>query len=338
MKLTSTCNRVVVAAGIMMLASLPASAQEKKLTVQIWANTWQSAIQSVSEAFQKETGIAVGLVTQSSSGEGLVKLQAMKQKPTVDVWFTTSSVAQRASQDTELFAPIPTESISNLAQLEPSAHSKYWVAAYYYPIGIIYRPDMVKEPITKWQDLWDKRFANKLALPNMNMYQASMLLVAAQINGGGVDNVDPGFQALEKLRPNVALFYGSDSPARQALAQGEAAVLVAPPSQAKRVRDQGIDVKMVSPKPAPMFFDVMMMVKSGNEANAARFINFVTSTAMQKMISEKLEMGPVNKNAEPAAAMAASLPKPGDGVAFDDTKINAHISAWNERFNREIAR
>ncbi len=338
MNIVSLYNRAFVAAGILMLASLPASAQDKKLTVQIWANTWQSAIQAVSEAFRKETGIAVQLVTQSSSGEGLVKLQAMKQKPTVDVWFTTSSVAKRASQDTQLFAPIPTKSVPNLSQLDPAAHDQYWVAAYYYPIGIIYRPDMVKEPITKWQDLWDQRFENKLALPNMNMYQASMLLVAAQLNGGGVDNVEPGFQALAKLRPNIALFYGSDSPARQALAQGEAAVLVAPPSQAKRVRDQGIDVKMVSPKPAPMFFDVMMIVKSGNEANAARFIDFVSSTAMQRMISEKLEMGPVNRNAEPAPAMAASLPKQGDGVAFDDAKINANIAAWNERFNREIAR
>lgn len=337
MKLAMSCTRALFAASVLLLSG-PALAQEKKLTVQIWGTTWQSVIQSISEAFQKRTGVSVAAVTQSSSGEGLVRLQSMRQKPTIDVWFTTSPVANRASNDTELFAPIPSQGMSNLSLIDPSAHSKYWVAAYYYPVGIIYRPDMVKEPIKSWEDLWDKRFAKKLALPNMNMYQAAMLMVAAEMNGGGIDNIEPGFDALAKLRPNVALFYGSDAQARQALAQGEASVLVGPPSQAKRVRDQGVEVKMISPKPAPMSFDVMMIVKSGNEATAAQFIDFVGSTEMQRLISEKLGMGPVNKNAAPAPEMIASLPKAGDGVAFDDAKINANIGAWNERFIREIAR
>ena len=62
------------------------------------------------------------------------------------------------------------------------------------------------------------------------------------------------------------------------------------------------------------------------------------SGKIQDMISAKLGMGPVNPAASPPADLAASLPKPGDGIAFDDAKINAHIGEWTERFNREIAR
>jgi spermidine/putrescine-binding protein len=329
---------LVVIGSAMCALAFPAAAQQQTLTVQIWGTTWQSVMQEVGSRFEKQTGVKVEPVTQASSGEGLVKLQAMKQKPTVDVWFTTSSVAARAVGDRELFVDIPAGKMTHLGELKPGAHKEGWVAAYYYPIGIIYRPDIVKEPITSWQALWKPSFAGKLGIPNMSMYQGSMLLVAATLNGGSVDNVDPGFEALSKLRPNVAVFYGSDAQARQALAQGEIGVLVAPPSQAKRMRDQGIAVKMMSPKPAPMQFDVMTIVKSGKEELAAKFIDFVISEPIQQLIAERLGMGPVNTKAKPPAELVDSLPKPGDEVAFDDGKVNAQIGKWTERFNSEIAR
>src|SRR5690554_7946425 len=84
---------------------------------------------------------------------------------------------------------------------------------------------------------------------------------------------EAGFAALEQLKPNVAIFYGSDAQARQALAQGEVSVLVAPPSQGKRVADAGRPITVISPKPAVMNADVMMIVRSGKEDMAAQYIN-----------------------------------------------------------------
>jgi putative spermidine/putrescine transport system substrate-binding protein len=320
------------------LAAAGSAAAQEKLTIQIWGTTWQSAFQEVSKAFEQKTGVKVDVVTQSSSGEGLVKLQAMKPKPAVDIWFTTSSVAARAAADQQLFAKIPTAELPSLKGLKPATYNSDWVAAYYYPVGIIYKTKEVKKPITSWADLWAPEFKGQLALPNLAMYQGSMLLVAAVLNGGSVDNVDPGFKAFERIKPNVALFYGSDAQARQAMAQGEVSVLVAPPSQAKRMRDQGIEVKMISPKPAPMLFDVMMLVRSGNEKNALKYIDFVASLEMQELISARLGMAPVSSTAKPSDELVDELPKPGDEVAFDDAKLNANISAWTERFNKEIAR
>jgi len=331
------CAWLAAVVSLSVATAGPASAEEK-LTIQIWGTTWQSAFQDISKSFEQKTGIKVDVVTQSSSGEGLVKLQAMKAKPTVDIWFTTSSVAARAATDQQLFAKIPTAQLPNLKGLKPAAYNPDWVAAYYYPIGIIYKTKEVKKPITSWADLWAPELKGQLALPNLAMYQGSMLLVAATLNGGGVDNVDPGFKAFERIKPNVALFYGSDAQARQAMAQGEASVLVAPPSQAKRMRDQGIEVKMISPKPAPMLFDVMMLVRSGNEKNALKYIDFVASPEMQELISARLGMAPVSDSAKPTRELADELPKPGDEVAFDDAKLNANISAWTDRFNKEIAR
>ncbi len=320
----------------MALAGGAAHAQNQ-ITIQIWGTTWQSVMQSLAGEFEKQSGIKVIPVTQASSGEGLVRLQNMRDAPTIDVYFTTSSVAERAVTDKKLFLPLPRAAMSNLGSVIPGASAESWVAAYYYPVSIIWRPDLVKQPIKSWSELWDPRFAKKLGIPSVNMYQARMLLVASILNGGSVTNVEPGFAALKNLKPNVAMFYSSDAAARQALAQGEIAVLIGPPSQAKRMRDQGVAVDIVSPKPAPMLFDVMTLVNTPRAAQAARFIDFVLSKGAQDQISEKLNMAPVHKDSKPAAELARALPAAGDAVAFDEGPINANIAAWNERFNREIA-
>ena len=325
-----------VLAALLGFAAVPAGAQNQ-ITVQIWGTTWQSVMQSLAAEFEKQSGIKVVPVTQASSGEGLVRLQNMRDAPTIDVYFTTSSVAERAVADRKLFLPLPKASMQNLGTVTPGAATDSWVAAYYYPVSIIWRPDLVKQPIKGWSELWDPRFAKKLGIPSVNMYQARMLLVAATLNGGGLANVEPGFAALKNLKPNVAMFYSSDAAARQALAQGEIAVLVGPPSQAKRMRDQGVPVDIVSPKPAPMLFDVMTLVNTPRAAQAARFIDFVLSKGAQDQISEKLNMFPVHRDSKPGPELARALPASGDAVAFDEGPINANISAWNERFNREVA-
>jgi putative spermidine/putrescine transport system substrate-binding protein len=315
-----------------------ALAQEKSITVLVWGVTWQSAISSVSEEYTKKTGVKVNFVTEASSGEGLVKLQVMRAQPTVDVWFTTASVADRAASDGELLARLPKDKISNLAMLAPGFVSDKYVAVYTYPLSIIYRTDLVDKPITGWQDLWQPRFAGKLAVPSMGMYQARMLAIAAAVNGGSTTDADKGFEMLAKLKPNVAVFYGSDAQARQALAQGEVSVLVAPPSQAKRMEDAGVPIKILSPKGSPMNADVVTIVHGGQEATAADYINFLLEKTSNEAIAKSLNMGAVNRESKQPASLADALPKAGDEIVLDEGFINKNIGAWTDRFNRDIVR
>lgn len=319
-------------------AVTPASAQDKEITVLIWGTTWKSGFVDVTEKFTKETGIKVDYVTQASSGEGLVKLQAMRAKPTIDVWFTTASVAQRASAEGNLLAPLPKASMSNLNMLTPGLAADKYAAVYTYPLSIIYRTDRVDAPITSWADLWEPRFAHKLAVPGMDMYQGRILMIAS-VAGSEPKNVDKGFEMLNKLKPNVAVFYSSDAQARQALAQGEVAVLVSPPSQAKRMTDAGVPVKVVSPKGTPMNADVMTIVGgTGKEAMAAQYINFMLSKAANEAISAGVSMAPANRESKAPEALVAILPKPDDALILDEEVINKNIGTWLQRFNRDIVR
>lgn len=326
------------AAGAALLASPRLGrAQVKDITLQLWGTTWTGSLRKVGQEFEAKTGVKVNAVTQATSGEGLVKLQAMRAAPTIDVWFTTSSVAERAKTDKELFLPLPYDAIPAARDIEPGARGSHWAGVYFYQLGIVWRTDLLKQDITSWQDLWDPRFRQKLCIPTMNSYQGRVLLVAALLHGGGLDNVDPGFEALKRLKPNVVSWYSSDTTARQGLAQGEYPVLVAPPAGLKRMLDADIPAKMISPKPSPMMYDALMLVNTPKQEAAAKFIDFCLTKEMQDLIAQGQGMGPVHPAASTLPAIAQTLPKAEDRVSFDDSVINANIGAWNERFNREIA-
>ncbi|HEY0121640.1 MAG TPA: extracellular solute-binding protein [Rhizobium sp.] len=324
----------ILAIASILIAS-PALAQDE-ITVQAWGTTWDMGLRQVADKFTEATGVKVVSIPQSSSTEGLVKLQAMKAKPTIDVWFTTASVAARAETDTELFSPIDKSALTNAPDMIAGSYTDFWVAGYYYPVSIIYRTDMVKEPIKGWSDLWDKRFAGTLAVPSIEMYQARFLMISSLINGGGIDNVEPGFKAMGSIKPNVATWYQSDSDGRRALATGEVSVLIAPPALAKGLAEDGVKVNIVSPKPTPVMFDVMMLVNTPKKDLGQKFINFVVSAESQTVLAGGQAAAPVNNKSPMSAEDVAAMPKAENQVTFDEQKINAGVPAWTERFNKEI--
>lgn len=108
---------------VMVTTSLHA----EELTVQIWGSTWQNLVEPASKRFEEATGITVNVVTQSTSGEGLAKLQAERNNPVADVWFTTNSVAATAAQDQELFTKIPLDQVPNTEGLMDGSYNEDWV-------------------------------------------------------------------------------------------------------------------------------------------------------------------------------------------------------------------
>jgi putative spermidine/putrescine transport system substrate-binding protein len=320
-----------------MATGMPAFAQQKKITLLIWSSTWNGLIKPLAEQFTKDTGIAVDIEVQASSMEGLVKVQAMRGKPTADVWFVAQGVAQRASTDPDLLAPMPVAKLSNWADIIPGGTSPTFAAAYYYPFGIVYRPDLVPGgTITSWEQLWSPGFENKLTLPVPSFHAGRMILVASLLAGGSIDNIEPGLDKLKQIKKNVAFWYSSDPQARKALAQGEVSVMVTSSSTIKTLADQGVVAKMVSPKPAPIIFEGVTILKGGKENLAAQFVNYVISPEWQKVITEVWNMGPVNKKVAPAGKFADVLPKSGDSVVFDEAVINQRLGMWTEKFNQAI--
>lgn len=336
-RILSTTAALMCAAAV---AGMPSHsfAQGKVVRVMTFGSTWEKVIKPLADKFKADTGIEIVPVIENSSAEGLAKLQASRANPGVDVWFTGEAIALRAATDKDLFVALPTAKIPNLAQLVPGAVDEKFVAYWYFPTGIVYRPDLVPGgKIAAWMDLFKPELKNKIALPAPTVYPGRTILIASLLNGGSEDNVKPGMDFLHQHRDQVAMFDSSDSNARKALASGEIAAMIGSPSAVKELKDQGIPVAMVSPKPTPLIFEGMMMVNNGNVDAAATFINTALSAAWQEHMTNVYNLAPVNKNVKPAAALIDVLPTPENSVKLDEVKINQNLGAWTEQFNEAIS-
>ncbi|HVZ45174.1 MAG TPA: extracellular solute-binding protein [Ramlibacter sp.] len=327
----------VLAASLMLSGA--AFAQGKQVKVMTFGSTWERVLKPLAPAFKQETGLEIVPVIENSSAEGLAKLQASRANPGVDVWFTGEAIAMRAATDKDLFVPLPKDKLPNLAHLMPGAHNDMFVAFWYFPTGIVYRPDLVPGgKVTSWNDIFQPAFKNAVALPAPTVYPGRTILITALLNGGSIDNVQPGIDFLAKMKDHVAMFHSSDTNARRALARGEIMAMIGSPSAVKELADQKIPVAMVSPKPTPLIFEGMMMVKNGNTDAAATFINRALAADWQKHMTDVYNLGPVNKDVKPADALVAVLPTPANSVTFDEAKINAHLGEWTEMFNKAVAK
>lgn len=339
MSLSKLSRRGFAAMAISLAACSGAFAQTKQVKVMTFGSTWERVLKPLAAGFKQETGIEIVPIIQNSSAEGLAKLQASRQSPGVDVWFTGEAIAMRAATDKELFVPLPKDKLPNLAQLIPGAYNDMFVAYWYFPTGIVYRPDLVPGgKVEAWSDIFKPGFKNALALPAPTVYPGRTILIASLLNGGSIDDVKPGIEFLGKMRDHVAMFNSSDTTARRALARGEIMAMIGSPSAVKELADQNIPVAMVSPKPTPLIFEGMMMVKNGNEEAAATFINRSLAADWQKHMTDVYNLGPVNKEVKPAEALLKVLPTTENAVTFDEAKINQRLGEWTEEFNKAVAK
>jgi len=331
--------RGAAALALSPLAAPAVRAQARRVSVLTFGSTWERVLKPLAPQLQQDTGIELVPVIEASAVEGLARLQASRAKPGVDVWFAGEAVAMRAATDNGLLLPLPTDKMPNLAKLMPGSHNAMFVAYWYFPVGIVYRPDLVPGGrVTSWNDLFQPAFRNEVALPAPSVYPGRAILVAALLNGGSIDNVKPGIEFLGRMRDQVAMFHSSDTVARRALARGEVWAIMGSPSAVKELADQGIPVAMICPKPTPLIFEGMTLVNNGNADAAATFINRSLAADWQKFMTDVYNLGPVNTEVKPAEALAKVMPAPEDAVSFDEAKINERLGTWTEQFNAAIGR
>lgn len=308
--------------------------QGQTLTLLMWGSGWDESMQAAAAEFEQQFGAKVRNESQESSSDGLIKLQAMKGKPSIDVWFTVPFVVARTPKG--LLADIDLKYMTAKDDLMPGAIAKNYVTCYYYPFGISYRTDMVSKPITGWEDLWDPSLKGKLSIPSAGFFSGNFLILAAYLNGGDERNIDPGFAKIKQLLPNVANIYDSDATPRQLLAQGEVAVAVGGADYYGFLVERGIPAKFLTPKPAPLEYDVLTVIKGGKEALAHEFINFMVQPFAQKRTVVEWKCIPVNTKVAPAPELEAAVPKLDDLIQFDIPTVNENLPGWMDRWNREI--
>src|SRR5207253_3921503 len=106
-----------------------------------------------------------------------------------------------------IFEPLPTTKITNLKDLPKKFIDSHGMGAYCSAqiIGIAYNPEKIKTPPRSWNDLLKPEYKGRVGLSSMGSTLTSAWMAEiARANGGNEENMEPAFQYLKKLLPNVA--------------------------------------------------------------------------------------------------------------------------------------
>jgi len=319
-------------------ASAPAAAARGE-TVEIVHATWAShadALKPAFEKFERETGIRV---TPAIGGDGdrLTRLYAERGSPSIDAALIPRSEGMKLLEQ-GIVEP-PNMDLPNAKNLVPAAHHPAGYVTSLFAIGLAYNP--AKGKPTSWTDLWDPKYRGKVALSMWpNTTAATYLVMAARLNGGSDDNLEPGFAALQRLLP--VKFYNQGNAVEPLYVQGDVWIHPAIHGAVMQLKERGVPIDWVAPKEGAIADYNLLVIPKGvrNKAAAEQFADFFLGPDVQLAYAQSLFYSPVNSAVTVPPNLAPDLhptpeeqrnlqPMPWDKLATMDAELT-------ERWNKEV--
>jgi putative spermidine/putrescine transport system substrate-binding protein len=338
-----TTRRIVLAALVTIVLAIPAAAEE--LVVATFGGTFVDNSKKCHAApFEKATGATVKYVL-GSSVQTMAKLRAAGARSELDVAYMDSQIVKQAKAE-GLLQPLEPGKIAGWADIYDVSRDKdaHWVSMMFAGTMITYNTKLVKEPPTSWADLWKPEFKGKLAIPDISGTSGQQfLMAAARLNGGSVEHIDPGFEAIKKLKPNVQMMYTQPDQLIPLFERGDIAVAVWYTDRTGAAASKGVPVAAAYPKEGAIGIVPTVSVPKGSTKKdlAEKYISILLSPEGQLCYAQSQFAGPTNKKVKLAPDLAKLLPygENAERMYFPDTDVVAKkLPEWAERWGREIAR
>lgn len=320
-----------------------AAAQE--LNVAIFGGSFADNVRTcVVEPFQRESGAKVNFVL-GNSVQNAARLRATRGRPDVDVAYMDLQVMVQAKAE-GLLDKIDAGKITNLPDIYPSAVDPdgNWIGFMYSATAIAYNPKELRNPPQAWADLWSPSLRNKIAIGDITATSGQhFLIAAARLNGGSVENIDPGFRAIRELRPSVVTLYTQADQVVQLIERGDIVAAVWFADRVGAAARNGVPVAVVFPREGAIGILPTFAIPQGtrSKALAEAYMNRALAPDAQRCFAERQYAGPTNRKVELPADLAALVPyrEAVDRLYFPPPEaIGANLPAWTDRWNREIAR
>jgi spermidine/putrescine transport system substrate-binding protein len=282
-----------VAAATPLSRTAPILAQEQSLTFLTYAVYSDPALVG---AFTEQTGVAIVPDNYGELDEMVTKLRA-RESEGFDVISIASNLTKQLFEE-GLLLPIDTSRIANWSNLDPAFGQAGYVQTgtegevigvptVWGPEGLIYRTDLISEPVDSWAILWDEEYSGRLSAID---YGYEMVLIAAlylgyveELKADPIVFTDEQFenikQALIEQKALLNRYWSDASEAEAGLASGETVATIGRILFQVDLEREGIPVQLVSPKEGTQGWSTSTCIaaKSENVDAAYEFLNYVIS-------------------------------------------------------------
>lgn len=287
-----------IAAALVILAG--AVQADGKLVVYNWAEYIPDGVLA---DFEKETGIKVEYSTYENNEVMYSKLKIQKGKGYDIVVPSTYLVSKM--RDEGLLQKVDKTKLSNFKNLMPDLLNKpydpnndYSVPYLWGSTGIgVNSEEIDPSTVSKWADLWDTKWKNKLLLVDDVREAFGMAL---QKNGHSVNTKNPdeikqAYEDLQKLMPNVRVF-NADAP-REPFLAGDVNLGMIWSGEANMAQKENDKIQYIYPKEGSGFWVDSFTIPAGaeNVENAHKFIDYMLKPEVGKKVVEQLGYSTPNK-------------------------------------------
>jgi putative spermidine/putrescine transport system substrate-binding protein len=216
-----------------------------------------------------------------------------------------------------------------------------YVSAQVY--GIAYNTERVKTTPKSWNDLLKPEFKGRVGLVSLDSTLGTVWMVAlAKMLGGDEDHMDPAFDYIKRLMPNVAAVAANPGALGTLFQQGQVDIACHYINNVESLKAKGVPVALARPESNwGMVRSTMNIVKNTRAADlAAAYINTALSVEVQQqMTSAPYYVAPTNTKVPFGAALAAVARNANDMTSFvqvDWARINPRRAEYIDRFNRLV--
>lgn len=272
------------------------------------------------------------------SAAALARMKAEAGNPQIDM-YQFSGGQEDAAKKEGLTQPMT--SVTRMSEIpgelkDPDGH---WVTWAVIAEGIVYRKDKIKEPPRSYKDFLKPEYKGHIAFPAItNGYGVDFLVMLAKAYGGGENNIEPGFEAMKKIKDETIFKAASDIPSL--FGQGDIWIMPYDTGNTFKVQGSGLPVAFAAPEEGSPAVNITACVakgaKNADVANAA--IDFMLRPEAQIEIARGMRWTASNPKTQLPAEIAAEVPSVAQLAKLDRSVINAKRAEWTERWNREIAR
>ena len=301
---------LIASVALLALSPLAASAQERTLTISVYAFAQDDFKTIVYDPFEKQCGCKL-VVETGNSVERLAKMEANKANPVVDMAVVSMADALSATRK-DLIEKIDTSKLTNFGKLydiakDPNGDGMS-VGYTFYATSIAYRSDKMK--IESWADLLKPEYVGHVAFPNVTTNQGPpALFMLGQALGKDTPDLKAAIEAVGEKKDDIVTFYEKSSQLVQLMQQEE--IWAAPIGRFSWAGFTKLDVPVAwaTPKEGQTGgMNVMILTKgSKNQDLALQFMDFWLSTDIQTKLAEKLVDSPANKEVKLSEAAANNL-------------------------------
>ncbi len=335
----------IAGAGGLAMVSRSGFGQSRSIAASTFAGAWEQAHRTILvPAYQRATNAGVNLVV-SNPADTISKLIASRGgSAPFDVVLLDEGPSLTVPQE-EVFEKIPVERMPNLKDvprkfIDARGFSVYCSAQI---IGIAYNTEKIKTPPKSWNDLLRPEYKGRVGLAAMagTMTQAWMAEIA-KLNGGSEENMEPAFQFLRKMLPNVSALTPTPGALAALFQQGQVDISVHYNNNVGDLQSKGVPIALAKPDTGYVVLrSTMHVTKNTKHLDlAAAYINAAVSPEVQtKMGDAPYFMVPTNSKvpfSKGLQQLAKDMSELESFSQVDWAKLNPRRLEYIERFNREV--